>query len=65
MQFGGLLGSVTYEGEVSSFMPRLALGEWLHVSGKTSIGSGKYRMLLEKVTARDDQLRIPSKTGEE
>ncbi|MGH8469420.1 MAG: CRISPR system precrRNA processing endoribonuclease RAMP protein Cas6 [Gammaproteobacteria bacterium] len=44
MQFGGLLGSVTYEGELTPFMPWLALGEWLHVGGKTSFGLGRYRI---------------------
>lgn len=52
MQFGGLLGSVTYEGELSPFMPWLALGEWLHVGGKTSFGLGKYRIVLEEYDSR-------------
>jgi len=57
MQFGGLLGSVTYEGELSPFMPWLALGEWLHVGGKTSFGLGKFRIFLE-----EDDSRKPSIT---
>jgi len=44
MQFGGLLGSVTYDGELKPFMPMLALGEWLHVGGKTSFGLGRCKM---------------------
>ncbi|MCI0418045.1 MAG: CRISPR system precrRNA processing endoribonuclease RAMP protein Cas6, partial [Acidobacteria bacterium] len=44
MQFGGLMGSVTYEGVLGAFMPLLALGEWLHVGGKTSFGLGRYRI---------------------
>lgn len=47
MRFGGLLGAVTYEGDLSPFMPWLALGEWLHVGGKTSFGLGKFRIFLE------------------
>ncbi|MGH8508709.1 MAG: CRISPR system precrRNA processing endoribonuclease RAMP protein Cas6 [Gammaproteobacteria bacterium] len=44
MRFGGLLGSATYEGNLKPLMPWLALGEWLHVGGKTSFGLGRYKM---------------------
>ena len=44
MKFGGLIGSVTYSGDFSPFIPFLALGEWLHIGGKTSFGLGKYVM---------------------
>ncbi len=42
MKFGGLLGKVTYAGEMAPFLPWLVLGEWTHVGGKTSFGFGKY-----------------------
>ena len=42
MKFGGLLGSITYEGEIQPFLPYLAVGEWAHVGGKSSFGLGKY-----------------------
>ncbi|MGH9801217.1 MAG: CRISPR system precrRNA processing endoribonuclease RAMP protein Cas6, partial [Blastocatellia bacterium] len=42
MQFGGLLGAITYQGNLAPFLPWLALGEWTHVGGKTSFGLGKY-----------------------
>ena len=44
MQFGGLLGSITYRGELGPFMPYVAMGEWLHVGGKTSFGLGRYML---------------------
>lgn len=44
MKFGGLLGEITYSGELAPFMPYLALGEWLHVGGKTSFGLGRYQI---------------------
>ncbi len=45
MKFGGLLGSVTWQGRAEDFqpfLPYLALGEWIHVGGKSSFGLGKY-----------------------
>lgn len=44
MKFGGLLGAVTYEGDLQPFLALLAVGEWTHVGGKTSFGLGKYVM---------------------
>uniref|UniRef100_UPI0040560980 CRISPR system precrRNA processing endoribonuclease RAMP protein Cas6 n=1 Tax=Candidatus Electrothrix sp. TaxID=2170559 RepID=UPI0040560980 len=45
MKFGGLLGSVTWQGTAEDFrpfLPYLAIGEWMHVGGKSSFGLGKY-----------------------
>lgn len=42
MKFGGLMGEVTYAGELKPFLPELILGEWLHIGNKTSFGLGKY-----------------------
>lgn len=45
MKFGGLLGSVTWQGtpeDFRPFLPYLAIGEWIHVGGKSSFGLGKY-----------------------
>ncbi|MDU9049453.1 MAG: CRISPR system precrRNA processing endoribonuclease RAMP protein Cas6 [Candidatus Electrothrix sp. Rat3] len=45
MKFGGLFGSVTWQGRAEDFqpfLPYLAIGEWIHVGGKSSFGLGKY-----------------------
>ena len=42
MKFGGLTGDITYQGDLKPFLPWLALGEWIHIGGKTSFGLGKY-----------------------
>ncbi len=45
MKFGGLLGSVSWQGKAEDFqpfLPYLAIGEWIHVGGKSSFGLGKY-----------------------
>ncbi|HEB63049.1 MAG TPA: CRISPR system precrRNA processing endoribonuclease RAMP protein Cas6 [Gammaproteobacteria bacterium] len=44
MKFGGLLGEITYEGDLEPFIPYLTLGEWVHIGGKTSFGLGKYEV---------------------
>ncbi len=44
MKFGGLMGDVSYTGELQPFMEYLKLGEWLHIGGKTSFGLGKYEL---------------------
>lgn len=44
MKFGGLLGRITYSGDLAPFLPWLAIGEWTHMGGKTSFGLGKYVM---------------------
>jgi len=48
MQFGGLLGEITYSGDLTPFLPWLALGEWTGVGGKTSFGLGLYQMHTEE-----------------
>lgn len=44
MKLGGVLGTVTYEGELAPFLPFLAVGEWLHVGKGATFGLGKYRI---------------------
>ena len=44
MKFGGLIGKISYIGDITEFMPILELGEWLHIGNKTSFGLGKYQI---------------------
>ena len=45
MKLGGLLGKITFEGELSPFVPLLRLGEYMHIGKNTSFGLGKYRIV--------------------
>lgn len=49
MCFGGLLGKIVYSGELTPFIPWLALGQWTGIGGKTSFGLGFYHMDLDGV----------------
>ncbi len=44
MPFGGLVGNVTFEGDLSLFWPFILLGQWMHVGKKTSFGLGRYKI---------------------
>lgn len=44
MQLGGLVGSVTYAGDLAVFLPFVALGKFLHVGKNATFGLGKYRI---------------------
>ncbi|MFZ5631591.1 MAG: CRISPR system precrRNA processing endoribonuclease RAMP protein Cas6 [Bacillota bacterium] len=45
MNLGGLVGRVTYQGQVSAFKPLLKLGELVHVGKGAVFGMGKYTIL--------------------
>ena len=44
MQLGGLVGSVTYAGDLAVFLPFVALGKFLRVGKNATFGLGKYQI---------------------
>jgi len=42
MKLGGLVGKITYYGEIQEFLPYLKIGELIRVGKNTSFGLGKY-----------------------
>jgi len=42
----GFVGEVTYRGELTSFLPLLLLGEYLHVGKNAAFGNGWYRLRI-------------------
>ncbi len=44
MKMGGFVGKITFEGDLSEFMPFIELGEILHAGKGTSFGLGKYEI---------------------
>jgi len=55
MVFGGLIGFLEYHGHIQPFLPWLALGEWLHIGGKSTFGFGSYQLqIAEQSTARKE-----------
>lgn len=53
MKLGGVVGAITFSGELSPFMPYIVLGEYIHVGKGTSFGLGKYR-IVEICERRED-----------
>lgn len=45
MKLGGVVGEITYEGDIFSFLPYIKAGEVLHVGKGTSFGLGKYEII--------------------
>ncbi|WP_341325691.1 CRISPR system precrRNA processing endoribonuclease RAMP protein Cas6 [Methylotuvimicrobium sp. KM2] len=45
MSFTGVLGEMQLTGPLSSFLPYLTQGQWLHVGNKTTFGMGGYRII--------------------
>jgi hypothetical protein len=42
MKLGGLIGEITFRGQLDEFLPFLKIGQIVHVGGKTVFGNGKY-----------------------
>ncbi|MDI1471295.1 MAG: CRISPR system precrRNA processing endoribonuclease RAMP protein Cas6 [Thermodesulfovibrio sp.] len=45
MKLGGVIGEITYEGDITPFMPYLRAGEIFHIGKGTSFGLGKYQII--------------------
>jgi len=45
MTFGGVIGTLWLEGELTPFLSLLQIGQWLHVGNKTTFGMGRYQLL--------------------
>ncbi len=44
MKFGGMIGEITYQGQIATYLPLLRIGEHIHVGKLTTFGLGKYRI---------------------
>lgn len=44
LKMGGFIGDITFEGDLTEFLPFLKLGEYLHIGKGTVYGLGKYEM---------------------
>jgi hypothetical protein len=42
MKMGGIIGALTYEGELEPFLPLITLGQFTHIGKNTTFGLGKY-----------------------
>ena len=47
MKMGGLIGAITFSGNLAPFMPYLLLGQYIHVGQGTTFGLGKYEIVRE------------------
>jgi hypothetical protein len=45
LPFGGLKGQVSYCGDIAQALPLLAIGQQLHIGGKTTFGLGAYQLI--------------------
>lgn len=45
IEVGGLVGQITYEGDLRDYLPLLALGELIHVGKGAVFGNGRYQII--------------------
>ena len=45
MKMGGLIGAITFSGNLAPFMPYLLLGQYIHVGQGTTFGLGRYEIV--------------------
>lgn len=45
LKLGGLIGEITFGGDLEPFWPFLQLGQWIHVGKGTSFGLGRYEIV--------------------
>ncbi len=46
MNLGGIVGTVTYSGDLAPFLPVIQLGELIHVGKGTTFGNGRYEVVV-------------------
>lgn len=51
MEWAGLIGAVTYRGDLKPFWPYLVFGQWTHAGSGTTFGLGGYRIEAESSDA--------------
>jgi hypothetical protein len=49
MLLGGLVGKITFTGELTEFYPYIKMGEYIHAGKNTGFGLGKYRITGQEV----------------
>ena len=45
MNLGGIIGDITYEGNIKDFIPILIMGSWVNIGKGTAFGLGNYTLL--------------------
>ncbi|MDR1696482.1 MAG: CRISPR system precrRNA processing endoribonuclease RAMP protein Cas6 [Endomicrobium sp.] len=48
MEFGGLVGNIIFQGDLTGFMPYLQLGEIIHIGKNATFGNGKYSLSISE-----------------
>lgn len=49
MEFGGLVGTITFAGDLGVFLPYLEFGSVIHIGKNCVFGNGKYKILEEQL----------------